>query len=76
MCRYGSQTLSENIEDRVLTTMKNNLNMKTKQNKINGMLIEVMATCEALTKNLFEFNLKKMSSQIHLNMGQNVMNGS
>ncbi len=56
--------------------MKNNLNMKTKQNKINGMLIEVMATCEALTKNLFEFNLKKMSSQIHLNMGQNVMNGS
>jgi hypothetical protein len=40
------------------------------------MLIEAMATHEALAKIFFESNLKKMSSQINLIMGQNVMNGS
>ncbi len=46
-------------EDHVLKTMENNPNKKTKEEKIKKMLIEVMTTREALTKNLFESNLKK-----------------
>ncbi len=43
----------------VLKTMENNPNKKTKEEKINKLLIEAMATHETLTKNLFESNLKK-----------------
>jgi hypothetical protein len=46
-------------EDHVLTTMENNPNKKTKENKIKRMLIKAMATHEALDKNFFESNLKK-----------------
>jgi hypothetical protein len=43
------------------------------------MLIKIMAIHEALTNKKKEFNLKKdatLLSQIHLSLGQNVMNDS
>jgi hypothetical protein len=44
------------------------------------MFIKAIAMHEVLTKNFFESNLKKkkktLLSQIHLIMGQNVMNDS
>ncbi len=46
-------------EDQVLKTMEKNPNKKAKEEKIKKMLIEAMATHEALTKNFFESNLKK-----------------
>jgi hypothetical protein len=48
----------------VLTTMKNNPNRKEKEEKSKKMLIEIMATHEALTKNFFESNLKKIFNLI------------
>ncbi len=45
-------------EDHVLTTMENNSNRKTKDEKIKNMLIEALEIHEALAKNFFESNLK------------------
>ncbi len=59
-------------EDHVLTTMENNSSKKAKEEQINRILIETMATHEILIKNFYESNLKKkgnMPSQIHLILG-------
>jgi hypothetical protein len=53
-------------EDQVLKTMEKNPNKKAKEEKIKKMLIEAMATHEALTKNFFESNLKKKETQVHI----------
>jgi hypothetical protein len=59
--------------------MENNPNKKTKEENIQRLLIEAMATHDTLTKNFIESNLEKkttLPSQIHMILDQNVMNDS
>jgi len=53
-------------ENYVLTTMENIPSKKEKEEKIKRMLIEVMVIHEALTKKLFESNLKNKNNIIFL----------
>jgi len=63
----GMEDMKYQGEDDVLITMENNPNKKTKEEKIERMLIKVMAIHEALEKNFFKsnFNPKKKKNKQH-----------
>jgi len=57
--RIDMEDIQHQGEDEDATTIENNPSKKTKEKRIEKMLMEAMATHEFLTKNLFEIPLRK-----------------
>jgi hypothetical protein len=58
--RIVMEDIEHQGEDENVTTIENNPNKKSKEERIKKMLMEAMAIHEFLAKNFFEVHLKKM----------------